>query len=60
MAGSERFLRNVRVSKRGPTGGLSGVTMKHLRTPTDSELLCSSGQELVEASTPAGELAQKR
>ena len=54
---SELFLRSVRVSKKGAAGGLSGMTMEHLRplleTPTNSELLCIFGQELAEASAPA-------
>ena len=54
---SEGFLRNLRVSKKGAAGGLSGMTVEHLRPllerPADAELLCSLGQELAEASTPS-------
>ena len=54
---SEGFLRNLRVSKKGAAGGLSGMTVEHLRPllerPADAELLCSLGLELAEASTPA-------
>ena len=54
---SEGFLRNLRVSKKGAAGGLSGMTAEHLRPllerPADAELLCSLGQELAEASTPS-------
>ena len=54
---SEGFLQNLRVSKKGAAGGLSGMTVEHLRPllerPADAELLCSLGQELAEASTPS-------
>ena len=52
---SEGFLRNLRVSKKGAAGGLSCLTVEHLRPllerPVDAKLLCSLGQELAEAST---------
>ena len=52
---SERFLRNVRVPKKEAAGGLSGMTVEHLRPllerSADSE--SSLGQELAEASNLA-------
>ena len=54
---AERFLSNLRCSKKGAAGGWSGMTCEHLRPllerPSDSELLCNLAQELAEASTPA-------
>ena len=49
--------KSVSSFKKGAAGGLSGITVEHLRPfierPADSELLFSLGQESAEASTPA-------
>ena len=55
---AERFLSNLRCSKKGAAGGWSGMTddlniYPLLERPSDSELLCNLAQELAEASTPA-------
>ena len=61
---SEGFLRNVRCAKKGAAGGLSGMTVEHLRPllerPNDAELLSSLAQELAEASTPLSVVAVLR
>ena len=61
---AERFLSNLRCSKKGAAGGRSGMTCEHIRPllerPSDSELLCNLAQELTEASTPASVLDMLR
>ena len=52
---AERFLSNLRCSKKGAAGRWSGMTCEHSRPLLErhSELLCNLAQELAEASTPA-------